>query len=503
MPSLRSGRLRRPFAVDILEQRIVCDVAPPLPPPGPPIPPAPIPNQPAPVIPPAPGQPPLAVDDGFNYSIVIPESPANVLFNDLDGNPGATWDKASLTVVAPPQFGAVTLDPIAGVFLYTPNYMLPPGLPPGSGPPATPQDEFTYFVKNSLGMQSNVAKVTVAPIGNPGEANLVTAPDFGFTSSLQPITMDILANDQINDGSQFVLESVGLPPVTPVDPGIPLPFPPIDMGPKHGQVEFDRFTGKMTYTPDFGFIGWDSFQYSVSTTSGAQQSQSVLVVVSPAAPRLVDDPLGCGKMLVVDGSQSADVIEIIPGNRRGEVRAIVNGTASPAFRPDTRVLVFGHGGDDVITVHPHARASAWLVGGQGNDTLQAGTSNSLLLGSEGNDLLTGGWGRDLLIGGLGEDRLVGGPAADLMIGGSTTLDQDQTRLERVMNIWSWRPRAVRDCVRGVFEGEVGLDDGSKDVLVRSNRWDLPLGLDGAPPDDVIDLPGSSKKHGKGRARCRD
>lgn len=78
-------------------------------------------------------------------------------------------------------------------------------------------------------------------------------------------------------------------------------------------------------------------------------------------------------------------------------------------------FIFGGAGNDVIRSFPIAagqdpvRASFYdttdvLVGGAGNDSLQAGG---------GDDFLSGGSGRDTLDGGLGIDYLHGGAGADV------------------------------------------------------------------------------------------
>lgn len=58
-----------------------------------------------------------------------------------------------------------------------------------------------------------------------------------------------------------------------------------------------------------------------------------------------------------------------------------------------------------------------VYGGNGNDTLIAGTNPTLLLGGVGNDTLQGNTGNDTLIGGTGNDSLNGGAGADRMEGG--------------------------------------------------------------------------------------
>src|SRR5262245_44994361 len=221
------------------------------------------------------------------------------------------------------------------------------------------------------------------------------------------------------------------------------------------------------------------------------------------------DPSGGGQMLVVDGTHSADTISIVPGDRWNQVKAVVNGVTSPSFRPDTRIVVFGYGGDDTITVSPRVHVPVWLDGGIGNDTLTAGGGPALLMGSDGNDTLNGGRSRDMLIGGQGADNLSGSFSDDLLIGGTTTMDQQPDQLGRVFDNWVWIPWSFRSPRRWECPGSHDrltnagvVDDGAKDTLNGGPGRDLILGTDGVPPDDVIDSPnGKHGGWGRGKSRC--
>jgi hypothetical protein len=210
--------------------------------------------------PPPPPNLPFATNDGLGYNVNQPSSPVPVLTNDLN-NPGASWNFASLTVVTPTQFGTLSLDATSGVFLYTPT-VIPQ--PPGAPPLPFQQDSFTYHVRNSLGLQTNTATVTLSPIAGPKIGYLIANPDIGTTDSVQPIVLDILANDELRND-----------PTRPNSPGevsdwefdfssVKINYPEFN-SPVHGSVTFNPATGAVTYTPEFGYIGWDRFVYEVST----------------------------------------------------------------------------------------------------------------------------------------------------------------------------------------------------------------------------------------------
>lgn len=78
--------------------------------------------------------------------------------------------------------------------------------------------------------------------------------------------------------------------------------------------------------------------------------------------------------------------------------------------------VNGNKGDDVIV--GHSLTGDWLLGGQGNDVINAFQSvgHNILNGNLGADTLSGGSGGDSLRGGQGDDTIAGGAAGDWLSG---------------------------------------------------------------------------------------
>ncbi|MDO5620667.1 MAG: hypothetical protein Q4G24_04275 [Paracoccus sp. (in: a-proteobacteria)] len=71
----------------------------------------------------------------------------------------------------------------------------------------------------------------------------------------------------------------------------------------------------------------------------------------------------------------------------------------------TGTVLFGMGGNDVLTAH--ASRDSLLYGGDGNDLLTAGAAgNDGLYGGAGNDTLVSGSGGDLMNGGEGNDTFI-------------------------------------------------------------------------------------------------
>jgi hypothetical protein len=398
-----AGRPRRYHPkLELLEDRLVLDGTGVTPPPPANAPPPPSPHG------------PVAVRDDWGYQIDSP-TPVPVLQNDTDPNSGATLDPSSVTVVTPPQYGQALPDPSTGIILYTPNALLPGGSGQGFR-----SDTFTYYMRDSLGLVSNVATVQVNPVSPVGGGDIVPQPDFGNTVTLAPVSVDVLSNDQVNDGSAADPNSV-----TVTSP------------PSHGVVSVDHTTGAVTYVPNFGFVGVDAIGYSVKTTAGHGPGQTFVVfAVYPEAPRVQPDPFGGGTMLVVDGTSGNDVIRFFPGHNPGDIMVTINGVTKGPFQPTSRIVAFGYGGNDRITAAPTIKLPVWIDGGPGNDFIQGGGGTNVLLGGAGNDVLIGGLGRDLLIGGAGRDVLMGNGGGDILIAGSTSYDNNQAALGGIVQLWT-------------------------------------------------------------------
>lgn len=96
--------------------------------------------------------PPDAGDD-YEETSYLDDILIDVLYNDYDEE--GELDPSSVTLVTQPQFGTVTVNPVTGEILYSPDGDFS-GL-----------DNFTYTVKDSLGAVSNVANVDVGVINEP------------------------------------------------------------------------------------------------------------------------------------------------------------------------------------------------------------------------------------------------------------------------------------------------------------------------------------------------
>jgi hypothetical protein len=174
---------------------------------------------------------------------VDPTTTTDVLANDsdLDGS----LDPATVQVQSGPSDGSVTVNN-DGTIDYTPD----------SG--FTGSDSYTYTVKDGDGAESSEATVTIT-------VNSVnTAPtandDSDDTTEGQSTPTDVLANDSDPDGS--------LAPSTVA----------VQSGPSDGSVSVDGLTGEITYTPNSGFTGQDTYTYTVKDNDGAESNEATVTI---------------------------------------------------------------------------------------------------------------------------------------------------------------------------------------------------------------------------------
>ncbi len=227
----------------------------------------------------------------------------NVLANDSDPDGDALtvggYDSSST------RGGAVGCTS-AGVCTYTP----PPNF---SG-----SDDFDYTASDGKG-GSDSATVTV--IVSPVNAPPVAEDDSVTTNKDTPTVIAVLANDSDVDGS--------LDPATVS----------IVSGPDNGSVSVDLVSGDVTYTPDAGFSGADSFVYAVSDDDGGTDSATVIVTVTTSGqappPYRIYLPLikgGFPDLVVEHIVVTSDDVQVVIRNQYNAF-----GRSTGAFRVDLYV----------------------------------------------------------------------------------------------------------------------------------------------------------------------
>jgi len=180
--------------------------------------------------------PPLPKDDDATTDEDTPVV-ISVLANDID------VDGDELTVDAKqPDAGSVTVKK-DGTVKYSP------------APDFAGTDAFTYSVSDATAkpVEATVT-VTVNPVNDAP-----VAQDDGAATEGSPVTIDVLANDVDPDG----------------DPLSVLP----GSAPQHGEIVVNQ-DGTVTYTPNPGFLGTDTFTYNAFDGTASTEA-TVTVLVRP------------------------------------------------------------------------------------------------------------------------------------------------------------------------------------------------------------------------------
>jgi hypothetical protein len=163
----------------------------------------------------------------------------DVLANDSDPD----GDSLSVSGLSDPSNGSVANNG-DGTVTYTPN-----GGFAGS-------DSFTYDACDPGGLcdQATVT-ITVTAVNDAPDAD----GDSATTAMDTPVTIDVLANDSDPDGDSLSVSNLSDPP--------------------NGSV-VDDGGGSVTYTPDLGFVGDDSFTYDACDPGGLCDQATVTVTVT-------------------------------------------------------------------------------------------------------------------------------------------------------------------------------------------------------------------------------
>ncbi|WP_210526777.1 calcium-binding protein [Rubellimicrobium arenae] len=179
---------------------------------------------------------------------------------------------------------------------------------------------------------------------------------------------------------------------------------------EHGLLSIGP-SGYFKYRWQFGYVGLDSFSFTVTSPDGTTATATVSMSIG--------FPMSAS-ILGMDGG------DVIMGDTQGKRTHIVCGDGADIVRtymPETQdsgqagFVDAGQGNDNVVV-----QGTATLVGGEGDDTLVSG-QGSILQGGAGNDRLIGptaygGLGNDVLYS--TEGKLYGGDGDDHLSGLSRT-----------------------------------------------------------------------------------
>jgi Ca2+-binding RTX toxin-like protein len=180
-------------------------------------------------------------------------------------------------------------------------------------------------------------------------------------------------------------------------------------------------------------------------TNYTEVSATIQQAVKPAQPKvsLVTDPNDPTKTAVeIDGTNGNDSITVTKsGSSQGKAVVKINGVNKGTFSFTGIILVYGNSGSDNISIDSGITRSAWIWGGDGDDTVNGGGGNDMIFGQGGNDSLNGNSGRDVLIGGDGVDKLNGGSGGDVLIAGDFKSAPTMAQLASVQKEWTRTDKA--------------------------------------------------------------
>lgn len=168
-------------------------------------------------------------------------------------------------------------------------------------------DSFTYTVTDSRGETSNPGTVTVTMVTT---APPVAVADTAHAEPNTPATISVLANDTAASGTALVPGSIV-----------------ITSGPAHGTA-VPQSNGTVIYTPASGYLGADSFAYTVRDNTGHTSSPAtVSLTVSVGAP-----PTANNDSATV-GTGQATAINVLANDTPASGQTLVPGSVVVATAP--------------------------------------------------------------------------------------------------------------------------------------------------------------------------
>ena len=196
-------------------------------------------------------EPGQTVDDAYRVKAdtTLTVEAAGVLFNDYDPN----GDTLTATLADAPANGTVTLNG-DGSFTYTPDAGF------------VGADSFTYLTNDGL-ISSEVATVILG-VDNQAPAAIDDYYGIPHDTALQIAASGVLANDYDLEEHALTATLVQLP--------------------VSGSLTFNA-DGSLTYTPNAGFVGADTFQYAANDGYGDGNTATVTINVTNEAPTAYPD----------------------------------------------------------------------------------------------------------------------------------------------------------------------------------------------------------------------
>lgn len=339
--------------------------------------------------------PPDTTDDAYTMTedgTLTVSAGSGVLANDPDPDPSPVV----VTLDVGPTNGSLVLNS-DGSFEYVPDADF-------SG-----VDTFSYIASDPVHDATADVAITVTAVNDTP----VASPDQASARPTVPVTINVIDGtaggaDTDVDNDTLTVTSVGAT--------------------ANGTTSFSGAT--VTYTPQSGFSGTETFSYTISDgTLGSFTSSTITVVVealglcggkTATIDMVLGDPgVGTAGDDVIVGTAGADTIQGLGGND-----TICGGGGDDNISGGDGVdFIFGDDGDDVMTGGAGndrirgQKGADRISGGSGNDFLYGGVDADIINGNDGNDTIGGFGGADIISGGQGNDKVFGGFGGDDISGG--------------------------------------------------------------------------------------
>ena len=185
-----------------------------------------------------------------------PDGPTVIPVLDNDTDVDGTLNLASINITLQPAFGSLSIDNQTGVITFTAFQAF------------SEEDQFRYTVEDNLGAVSESVLVTIAANAAP-----IARDDQDATFLDESVDINVVANDNDPDADP------GAP-----NNGLDLASIVIVGSPGDGAA-VPRSDGTIRYIPRDGFVGIDTFQYTIADTEG-RRSLAAEVEVQVVASRL-------------------------------------------------------------------------------------------------------------------------------------------------------------------------------------------------------------------------